>query len=84
MRRKASLVLLAFAVFCAALSPLMRWYAFPRLANEVNDHMPEYVVRRIGDQLNRDGIALHGSRVLVLGLAYKPNTGDARESPSRR
>jgi hypothetical protein len=32
MRRKASLVLLAFAVFCAALSPLLRWYAFPRLA----------------------------------------------------
>ncbi|MFD9861090.1 DUF3068 domain-containing protein [Streptomyces alboflavus] len=32
MRRKASLVLLAFAVFCAAMSPLMRWYAFPRLA----------------------------------------------------
>jgi len=52
------------------------------LANEVNDHMPSYVVRRIGNQLNRDGKALHGSRILVLGLAYKPNTGDARESPS--
>ena len=52
------------------------------LANEVNDHMPNYVVRRIGNQLNRDGKALHGSRILVLGLAYKPNTGDARESPS--
>jgi UDP-N-acetyl-D-mannosaminuronate dehydrogenase len=44
--------------------------------------MPGYVVRRIGDLLNRDGKAIHGSRVLVLGLAYKPNTGDARESPS--
>jgi UDP-N-acetyl-D-glucosamine dehydrogenase len=57
-------------------------FRFVELANEVNDHMPAYVVRRIGDQLNRDGKALHGSRVLVLGLSYKPNTGDARESPS--
>jgi UDP-N-acetyl-D-glucosamine dehydrogenase len=57
-------------------------FRFVELANEVNDHMPAYVVRRIGDQLNRDGRALHGSRVLVLGLAYKPNTADARESPS--
>ena len=57
-------------------------FRFVELANEVNDHMPAYVVRRIGDQLNRDEHALHGSRVLVLGLAYKPNTGDARESPS--
>jgi UDP-N-acetyl-D-mannosaminuronic acid dehydrogenase/UDP-N-acetyl-D-glucosamine dehydrogenase len=57
-------------------------FRFVELANEVNDHMPAYVVRRIGDQLNRDGRALHGSRVLVLGPAYKPNTGDARESPS--
>jgi nucleotide sugar dehydrogenase len=57
-------------------------FRFVELANEVNDHMPGYVVRRIGDLLNRDGKAIHGSRVLVLGLAYKPNTGDARESPS--
>jgi nucleotide sugar dehydrogenase len=57
-------------------------FRFVELANEVNDHMPAYVVRRIGHQLNRDGRALHGSRVLVLGLAYKPNTGDARESPA--
>jgi UDP-N-acetyl-D-glucosamine dehydrogenase len=57
-------------------------FRFVELANEVNDHMPSYVVRRIGDQLNKDGKALRGSRVLVLGLAYKPNTGDARESPS--
>ncbi|MEU7055631.1 DUF3068 domain-containing protein [Streptomyces sp. NPDC046197] len=45
MRRKASLVLLAFAVFCAALSPLLRWYAFPRLAkvpaNEYQDMVLE-------------------------------------------
>jgi nucleotide sugar dehydrogenase len=57
-------------------------FRFVELANEVNDHMPAYVVRRISEQLNRDGRALHGSRVLVLGLAYKPNTADARESPS--
>jgi nucleotide sugar dehydrogenase len=58
-------------------------FRFVELANEVNDHMPAYVVRRIGDALNRDGKAIRGSNVLVLGLAYKPNTGDARESPAK-
>jgi nucleotide sugar dehydrogenase len=57
-------------------------FRFVELANEVNDHMPAYVVRRIGDVLNRDGKAMRGSNVLVLGVAYKPNTGDARESPA--
>jgi UDP-N-acetyl-D-glucosamine dehydrogenase len=57
-------------------------FRFVELANEVNDHMPAYVVRRIGDVLNRDGKAIRNSNLLVLGVAYKPNTGDARESPA--
>ncbi len=44
--------------------------------------MPEFVIRRVSDALNEDGKAVKGSRVLVLGLAYKPNVDDERESPS--
>jgi UDP-N-acetyl-D-glucosamine dehydrogenase len=61
-----------------------RNFRFVELANDVNDHMPEYVVRRLMEALNQRKRALNGSRVLVLGLAYKKNTGDARESPARR
>ena len=57
-------------------------FRFVELANDVNDHMPEYVVRRLIAALNRLGRAVNGSRVLLLGLAYKANTGDARESPA--
>jgi UDP-N-acetyl-D-glucosamine dehydrogenase len=57
-------------------------FRFVELANDVNDHMPDYVVRRLGFALNRQKRALNGSRVLLLGLAYKRNTGDARESPA--
>lgn len=57
-------------------------FRFVELANDVNDHMPDYVVRRLMVALNRRRLALNGARVLVLGLAYKRNTGDARESPS--
>jgi UDP-N-acetyl-D-glucosamine dehydrogenase len=57
-------------------------FRFVELANDVNDHMPDYVVRRIIETLNRRKQAVNGSRVLLLGLAYKRNTGDARESPS--
>ena len=56
-------------------------FRFVELANDVNEHMPDYVVRRLMLALNRDGRALKGSRVLLLGLAYKRNTGDAREAP---
>lgn len=61
---------------------LGRSFRFVELANDVNDHMPHYVVRRLTVALNTRGIAVNGSRVLLLGLAYKRNTGDARESPA--
>jgi UDP-N-acetyl-D-glucosamine dehydrogenase len=57
-------------------------FRFVELANDINDHMPDYVVRRIVVALNRQAKAVNGSRVLLLGLSYKKNTGDARESPS--
>lgn len=55
---------------------------FVALANEVNDHMPGHVVWRIVRGLNERGKSVNGSRVLQLGLAYKKNTGDIRESPA--
>jgi nucleotide sugar dehydrogenase len=58
-------------------------FRFVELANDVNEHMPDYVVRRVIEGLNDRGRAVKGSRILLLGLAYKRNTGDARESPSR-
>jgi len=57
-------------------------FRFVELANDVNAHMPIYVVRRITRALNDRGLPVKGSRVLLLGLAYKRNTSDARESPS--
>jgi UDP-N-acetyl-D-glucosamine dehydrogenase len=57
-------------------------FRFVELANEVNEHMPDYVVRRLVVGLNRARKPVNGSRVLLLGLAYKPNTSDARESPA--
>jgi UDP-N-acetyl-D-glucosamine dehydrogenase len=55
---------------------------FIELAGEINTAMPRYVVERTLRALNDDGKALNGARVLVLGLAYKPNVDDTRESPS--
>ncbi len=57
-------------------------FRFVELANDVNDHMPDYVVRRLMVALNNRGMAVKGRTILLLGLAYKRNTGDARESPS--
>ena len=59
-------------------------FRFVELANDINNHMPDYVVRRLVEGLNRHRKAVNGSTVLLLGLAYKKNTGDARESPARR
>jgi UDP-N-acetyl-D-glucosamine dehydrogenase len=56
-------------------------FRFVELANDINAHMPDYVVSRLTLALNRDKRSVNGSRVLLLGLAYKPNTGDVRESP---
>jgi UDP-N-acetyl-D-glucosamine dehydrogenase len=55
---------------------------FIELAGEVNRKMPGYVVQQVGLALNGEGKAIKGSRVLVLGLAYKPDVDDVRESPS--
>ncbi len=58
------------------------WARFIELAGEINTRMPIHVVERVVRALNDEGKALKGSRVLVLGLAYKANIDDDRESPS--
>lgn len=55
---------------------------FIELAGEVNHAMPQYVVQRVAGALNDRGRSVRGSRILVIGLAYKPNVDDVRESPS--
>lgn len=55
---------------------------FIELASEINTGMPRYVVARVMDALNERGKPLKGSRVLVLGAAYKPDVDDVRESPA--
>jgi UDP-N-acetyl-D-glucosamine dehydrogenase len=55
---------------------------FIELAEEVNGFMPEYVVSKVADALNGERKAVNGSRILVLGVAYKPNVSDMRESPA--
>lgn len=55
---------------------------FIELSGEVNQAMPEYVLSKLMDGLNNSGKAIKGSRILVLGIAYKKNVDDMRESPS--
>jgi nucleotide sugar dehydrogenase len=57
-------------------------FRFIELANDINDRMPEHVVHRLIGGLNARHKAVNGSRMLVLGLAYKKNIGDCRESPA--
>ncbi len=76
---------------CIPIDPLyLSWKArqygrptrFIELAAEINTFMPEYVVLRLAEALNERGKAVRGARVLVLGLAYKKDVDDVRESPS--
>jgi UDP-N-acetyl-D-glucosamine dehydrogenase len=55
---------------------------FIELAGEINTNMPHYVIERTMDALNDHRKSLKGSKMLVLGLAYKPDIDDVRESPS--
>jgi len=76
---------------CIPLDPFyLSWKAkefdfstrFIELAGEINTQMPYYVVERIGEALNRHGKSVKGSKILVLGVAYKKNVDDVRESPA--
>ncbi len=76
---------------CIPLDPFyLSWkareYDYPtrliELSGEINQYMPRYVVERIFKLMNRLKKPLNGSKVLILGVAYKPNIGDCRESPS--
>ena len=76
---------------CIPLDPFyLSWKArecgmdtkFIELAGEINRRMPEYVVRRLQQALNERGKSIKGSKLLVLGLAYKKDIGDTRESPA--
>jgi UDP-N-acetyl-D-glucosamine dehydrogenase len=55
---------------------------FIGLAEEINSRMPEHVVQLVADGLNNERKPLHGSRVLLMGVAYKKDIGDVRESPA--
>ncbi len=55
---------------------------FIELASEINTNMPRYVVSLVQDALNKQSKSINGSRVLVLGVAYKPDIDDLRESPA--
>jgi UDP-N-acetyl-D-glucosamine dehydrogenase len=61
---------------------LGRNFRFVEIANDVNEHMPDYVVTRATSNLNKVRKSVNGSNILLIGLAYKPNSGDARESPA--
>ena len=57
---------------------------FIELAGEINTSMPDYVISVVANALNEESKSIKGSHILILGLAYKPNVDDDRESPSYR
>lgn len=61
---------------------LGRAFRFVDIANDVNDNMPDYVVSRVVTQLNQQRKAVNGSRILLVGLTYKRNSRDIRQSPA--
>jgi UDP-N-acetyl-D-glucosamine dehydrogenase len=76
---------------CIPLDPFyLSWKAreydftsrFIELAGEVNSHMPDHVVELAGEALNWARRSVNGSRILILGMAYKRNVSDHRESPA--
>jgi UDP-N-acetyl-D-glucosamine dehydrogenase len=76
---------------CIPLDPMyLSWKArginfysrFIELAHEINHHMPEYVLNKVGKALNNMNKSIRESKILILGMAYKPNIADLRESPS--
>ncbi len=64
------------------LKSLNYYSRFIELAGDINSHMPEYVVERVSRALNATGTALKGAKVIVLGVAYKRDISDLRESPA--
>jgi nucleotide sugar dehydrogenase len=58
-------------------------FRFVELAQEINDRMPRYVVERAQQLLNREGRALKNAKILILGVTYKADIADQRESPAR-
>ncbi|MGH3825614.1 MAG: UDP binding domain-containing protein, partial [Pseudonocardiaceae bacterium] len=57
-------------------------FRFVDIANDVNDHMPDYVVSRVVEYLNQRRKSVNGSSILLVGLAYKRNSRDTRQSPA--
>jgi len=55
---------------------------FIELATDINSGMPEHVVDKVTELLNQERLAVNGARVLLLGVAYKPDVADLRESPA--
>ena len=58
-------------------------FRFVELAQEITERMPTYITKRVQDSLNADRIAVNGSRVLLLGVTYKADISDQRETPAR-
>jgi UDP-N-acetyl-D-glucosamine dehydrogenase len=63
---------------------LGKTFRFVEIANDINTHMPDYVVERVIRLLNARGKCLNGAQVLLMGLAYKAGSSDLRETPAMR